>query len=79
MTQANESIYVESVTEHLKISLLTNEECYEFKRYPDEDYQAEQYLRNRFGRSMAGEATFHLDLITSFFFQVIKGLQLNGD
>lgn len=59
VSSANENIYVEDVTEHLKISLLAKEESNEFKRYPDEDYHTAEYLRDRFGRLMAVECRRH--------------------
>lgn len=65
-TQANESIYVESLTERLKISLLTKKESNEFKRCPDDDYQTAEYLRDHFGNWMAGVAILYLFIFYFF-------------
>lgn len=51
VTQTNENIFGDSVTEHLKISVLTKEESNEYKRCSDEEYPTAEYLRDRFGTS----------------------------
>lgn len=61
VTQGNESIFVRSVTEHLKIDLVTKEENNEFKRCTDEDCQTAEYLRDRFCKSKTSTRS-HVDI-----------------
>lgn len=49
-TQENESVFVESINDHLKISMMTKEEAEDddFKECAD-IFQTAEYLRDRFG------------------------------
>lgn len=72
VTQNNESIFVESVTEHLKISLLTKAESSDYKRCPAEVYHTAEYLRDHFGKSKAGKSPTGIVWLLNFLYRKVQ-------